>query len=316
VPYVVLTAGYLLLRYLLFHEVARENTLTSLRFQQFVSDSSRHLARLVFGGPGIRPWTARDTGIVSAAAVVLALIAARARHLTAPARWRPGIYFAVCWVALGVAPILVSGYYSPRHVYLASLGWAVALGIAFEIVWTARPARYLRSAAVVGALALLVGYSVQLREVVHGWHVRAIVSRQALIDVEREAVASPEGSLLIVGVPTASWGFAAPHAFRPPFTRSDLTRRVWIVSDSSLHCCAAAQWDGYTRAALDAWRSAPTRRPAVAMSWDSKTARLSRVSDVDDPQLDTLIALLAKTDSRETLDSAIRGLLKNFVAVR
>jgi hypothetical protein len=29
-----------------------------------------------------------------------------------------------------------------------------------------------------------------------------------------------------------------------------------------------------------------------------------------------LISLIVETDSRETLDSAIRGLLKNFVAVR
>ena len=66
-------------------------------------------------------------------------------------RWRPVIYFGMVWMALGIAPILVSGYYSPRHMYLASLGWSVALGIALDILWTpgfSRPIarRALRSA--------------------------------------------------------------------------------------------------------------------------------------------------------------------------
>jgi hypothetical protein len=43
---------------------------------------------------------------------------------------------------------------------------------------------------------------------------------------------------------------------------------------------------------------------------------MSRVSDRDDPQLRTLASLLLDTDSRETLDSAIRGLLENYVGLR
>ncbi len=61
VPYVLLTAGFLLLRYVLFHEVAREGVLNAQRIREFLSDSSRHLVRLVFGGPGLRHWTLRDT---------------------------------------------------------------------------------------------------------------------------------------------------------------------------------------------------------------------------------------------------------------
>jgi hypothetical protein len=43
---------------------------------------------------------------------------------------------------------------------------------------------------------------------------------------------------------------------------------------------------------------------------------MSRVSDRDDPQLRTVASLLLETDSRETLDSAIRGLMNDYVALR
>jgi hypothetical protein len=43
---------------------------------------------------------------------------------------------------------------------------------------------------------------------------------------------------------------------------------------------------------------------------------MSRVSDRDDPQLRTLASLLMETESRESLDSVIRGLLNDYVALR
>jgi hypothetical protein len=316
VPYILLTAGFLALRYALFHEVAREDLLTAQRVQEFVSDSSRHLVRLVFGGPGIRHWAARDTGIVAFAAAAVALIAARRADERARRLWRPALYFGVIWIALGMAPILVSGYYSPRHVYLASLGWAVTIGIGLDMLWHSRPVRYIRPAATVAAVAIVIAYGMQLRQVVRDWNMRAAVSRKAVVDLEREVLQAPDGTLVIVGVPTASWAFAVPHALRPPFTSTDLTRRVLVVSDSSLHCCAAAQWNDYTRQALRTWQARADHPPVVAMYWNRRTMRLSRVSGEDDPQLRTLVSLLMETDSRETLDSAIRGLLGNFVAVR
>ena len=316
VPYVLLTAGFLLLRYVLFHEVAREGVLSAQRFREFISDSSRHLARLVFGGAGLRHWAGRDTILVSLGSIAVAFIAARASGDDVRRLWRPATYFGVIWIAFGMAPILVSGYYSPRHMYLASLGWAVTLGIALDVLWRARPVRYARVAAALGAAALLIAYAAQLRDVVRDWNSRAAISHGALADLEQEAMNDPDGTLILVGVPTASWAFAVPLALRPPFTRTDLTRRVLVVSDSSLHCCPVSHWNEYTRQALQAWHGRADRAPVVAMYWDGRTGRLSRVSDTDDPQLRTLISLIVETDSRETLDSAIRGLLKNFVAVR
>src|SRR5262249_25076255 len=100
------------------------------------------------------------------------------------------------------------------------------------------------------------------------------------------------------------------------FTERDLTKHILVISDSSLHCCDAHQWNAYTRETLDAWQRHPGHPPVIAMYWDAHTAHFSRVSDRDDPQLRTLVSLLMQTDSIETLDSAIRGLLANFVGVR
>jgi hypothetical protein len=132
-PYAVLTVGFLALRYVLFHEVARESLLSAQRFREFLSDSSRHLVRLIVGGAGIRQWKWPDTAWIAAVALVIAI---------RPRLWRAAIYFGLVWIALGMAPILMSGYYSPRHMYLASLGWAVTLGVAMEVVWEVDRVRY------------------------------------------------------------------------------------------------------------------------------------------------------------------------------
>ena len=319
VPYVVLTVGFLALRYVLFHEVARESILSAQRVQEFLSDSSRHLVRLVFGGPGVRQWTWRDTGWIVGIAFLIAYAVPRVFdkiRFSTGSTWRAVVYFGLIWLALGMAPILVSGYYSPRHMYLASLGWAVVLGAALEMLWYGPPAITRRFLAVVFAGALLFGYGSQLHGVVREWNQYAAISRAAVVQIEQEAASNPDGTLVITGVPRLSWAFAVPHAVRPPFTTTDLTKRIFVISDSFDHCCNALLWNEYTRSALRAWHDRPDHPPVVAVYWNPRTGRMSRVSDRDDPQLRTLASLLMETESRESLDSVIRGLLNDYVALR
>jgi len=316
VPYVVLTVGFLALRYVVFHEVARESLLSAQRLHDFLSDSSRHLVRLVFGGPGIRHWLLRDTIVVAVGAAMVAIVGWRLSRSAARDLWPAAIYFGVIWIALGILPILMSGYYSPRHVYLASLGWAVTVGIGVEIIWRAQPARVLRpiGIAVVGALAVV--YGIQLHGVVRDWGVYAAISRAAVEQIEREADTDPAGTLLIAGVPRSSWAFAVPHSVRAPFISNAVTKRLLVITDSFDHCCDAPQWDRYTRNALQRWNEEARRPAVVALYWDARTARMSRVSDRDDPQLRTLASLLIETRDRASLDSQIHGLLSNYVALR
>jgi hypothetical protein len=230
--------------------------------------------------------------------------------------WRTAIYFGVIWIVLGLMPILVSGYYSPRHVYLASLGWAMTIGIGLEIIWRAQPARILRPIGVAVGAAVVVVYAMQLRGVVRDWSGYAEISRAAVEQIEREAETDPQGTLLIAGVPRSSWAFAIPHSVGTPFIRNDVTKRLLIITDSFDHCCDAPQWDRYTREALHRWNSEASRPAVVALYWDARTRRMSRVSDRDDPQLRTLASLLLETRDRESLDSQIQGLLRNYVALR
>jgi hypothetical protein len=315
-PYVVLTVGFLALRYFVFHEVARESLLSSQRVYEFLSDSSRHLARLVFGGPGIRHWLLRDTMVVAFGAATVATIGWRLSRSAARDLWRPALYFGVIWIALGILPILMSGYYSPRHVYLASLGWAVTVGIGLEIIWRAQPARVLRPIGVVVVGGLAVAYAVQLHGVIRDWSGYAAISRAAVEQIEREAETDPEGTLVIAGVPRSSWAFAVPHSVRGPFISNEVTKRLLIITDSFDHCCDAPQWDRYTRDALRRWHDEARQPAVVALYWDARTQRMSRVSDRDDPQLRTLAALLIETRDRASLDSQIQGLLRDYVALR
>ena len=316
VPYIVLTIGFLALRYVVFHEVARESLLSAQRVHDFLSDSSRHLARLVFGGPGIRHWLLRDTMILAFGASMVAVIGWRLSRSAATDLWRAAIYFGVIWIVLGIMPILLSGYYSPRHVYLASLGWAVTVGIGLEIIWRAQPRRVLRPIGVAAVGALAAAYALQLRGIIRDWSSYAAVSRAAIEQIQREAETDPEGTLLIAGVPRSSWAFAVPHSVRAPFIPDEATKRLLIITDSFDHCCDAPQWDRYTRDALHRW-NVEARRPAVvALYWDARTRRMSRVSDRDDPQLRTLASLLVETRDRASLDSQIQGLLRNYVALR
>jgi hypothetical protein len=155
---------------------------------------------------------------------------------------------------------------------------------------------------------------VQLRGVVRDWNRRATISHAAVEQIEREAASAPPETLIIAGVPGASWNFALPHALRPPFTPTDLTTHVLVISDSSDHCCDAVHWTAYTQNALRAWQAA--HAPVIALHWDARTGTMSRVSDDGDPQLRTLASLLLQANSRQTLDAEIRGLLSDYVALR
>ena len=314
-PFVLLTGGYLLLRYAVFGQVARESMLGAARVDLFVQDVSTHLRRMVFGEPGLAMSAARAGVALGIGAAALALIAVLSRNGT-PRLLRAAAYFSIIWVVLGIAPTVVAGYASPRHMYLASVGWAISLGIAFEVLWQARPARVMKSVAMAAAAVVLVGYIVRLADDIRLWETRSMVSRRALADIEREALDAPQGTLIIAGAPRRSWDFALPHALRPPFTREDLTRRVTVVSDSSIHCCPAILWEAYTRGALHEWLGRPDRPPVIALYWNPDTGQLSRVSDTDDAYLRTLMKVLVETKTRAALDEAIHDTLWALAAPR
>lgn len=314
VPFVALTAGYLLLRYVIFGQVAREQLLTLDRVQYVLADLSTHVRRMVFGEPGLAMSAVRAATIVGLTAAAVAAIGAALARESASRLMRPAVYFGIVWLVLCVAPTTVAGYASPRHMYLASSSWAILLGIAFAVIWSARPERVMRPAAVAAVAAVLVSYAVLLIDDVRAWERRSWISLRALEDIEREALRAPPGTLIIAGAPRRSWEFALPHALRPPFTRQDLTQRVTVISDTASHCCPADRWEAYTRGALRAWLERHDRTPIVALYWNPQTGDLSRLDEEREPFLRPLMRVLLDSDNRAALDEGIRDTLRELVA--
>jgi hypothetical protein len=306
-PFAVMTAGYLWLRWLLFGQVAREGALNARALEDFRIVLLRHLKHVVAGdmnASAIVVWLAL-------AAVVALWVTTRGGGRRAPATTHYGrrlLYFGPVWWAIGVLPIAVAGYHSPRHVYLAAVGWAVVLGIVVEAAWELRSSRkWQRAVGAVAALVLLF-YAVPLYQSVSEWRAMAAVSHKVVGDVSTAALSAPPGSLLVIGAPARSWEWALPFAARPPFQRTDLHDHVFIVSPRALSCCSPT-WFEETRQAIKAWSAGGGRDSAVALRWDPDNGALSRATTTDSAQLPVLVRSLLDMSTPEELDRNLRRML-------
>ena len=127
--------------------------------------------------------------------------------------------------------------------YLASAGWALTLGVAYQVLAEAKPRPVNALGRGLLAAAILAGYGFQLLDEVRLWGVRSAVSRKVVSDIAREAAAAPRGTLIVVDPPQRSSNFAMPYAVQPPFTSDDVAAKVSIISHSSIHCCASYFWE-------------------------------------------------------------------------
>jgi hypothetical protein len=316
VAFALMTAGFLALRYALFGEVARESTLSAERVRLFLTDLSTHLRRMVFGEPGLKVPEAVFAARVAVAGALVYAVRRVFGDRVVTGRWRTAAYFSAVWIGLAVAPTIVAGYASPRHMYLASAGYSILLGVGLDVFWRARPQPAVRRVGIGIACAVLLAYAVLLARDIRLWGIRASVSRAAVADIEREALSAPRGSLILAGAPRRSWDFALPHAIRPPFAAEDLTKRVSVISHSSIHCCPAVLWEPYTRQAIRAWLDDPSRPPVVALHWDAESGRLARLSERDDPFLRSLVGMLLDTKDVASLDRLILDILDDYVVGR
>jgi hypothetical protein len=251
---------------------------------------------------------------------VLAVIGAfvRADPARRTAALRSVLYFGPVWIALGLAPTVAAGYESPRHAYLAAVGWAILIGLAFDLLRTSRSdaqswSRVRTYAAAAATLAIVTLYGVRLHREVSDWRLRSAVSEIATRELERQVMSAPAGALFIVGVPAASWEWAAPFVARPPYATTDLMAHASIVMPRLLHCCRGRYWDAETREALRSW--AKDRTPIVAL-YVLPTGEVRRLTDGEDPQLRTLVTFLPDIPSPDNLDGALVDILRKLVAGR
>jgi hypothetical protein len=308
VPFVLMTLGYLALRFVLFGQVVRESTLNAEGIGFFGRLLQHHLAHVVAGRvtAGATAWA----GVIVVTLCALLLL----RGLPAQEQRRSAallLFFGPVWWMIGIAPTAVAGYESPRHVYLAAAGWAMVLGILLDLALVRLRQLVWRRVVAAAAVALCAFYVVGLLRVVGEWNRMAAVSHQAVQDVRAEALASPPGTLIIVGAPTRSWEWSVPFSVRPPFTRVDLTSRAFIVTPWLLHCCRG-QWFEDTRRILRDWDGRHARAPIVVLRWNQDTGALSRVTDREYPALRTLTEVLLELKSREALDSNILRIVEQL----
>jgi hypothetical protein len=301
VPFALMTAAYLYLRYLLFGEVAREGTLNARGLHDFQIIVARHIRHIVIGNMnGSEAWV----WLALVALIVVFIVAARVSRT-----WRALTYFGPVWWFIGIAPILVAGYSSPRHVYLAACGWAIVLAIVFDMIKTMGGSGAMARRAAIAYVALIgVVYAVGLQREIHEYNLSADVSHKVVLDVRDTALASREGTLVIVGAPPRSWEWAMPFAAQPPFVRTDLTERVPIIYPRALACCTAA-WFDRTREALKAWSASGSRDLVVALRWDRDTGALARATERDNPQLPALIRSLLEMQKPDELDRTLIRIL-------
>jgi hypothetical protein len=299
-PYVALTLGYLALRLALFGEVVRESQLNARGLGLFFTLADRHLTRVVLGDPdGSRVLMWLLIALVVAACVFVAR-SDRRRDFGAL------LFFGPVWWILGVAPVAVAGYESPRHVYLASMAWAMLIAFAFDGLDRSRRPRASAITRVVAG-AVVAAYAVLLVGVVRDWNTLALVSLRAAQQLARDARVAPPGTLIVVGVPGQSWEWVLPVAARPPFASGDLTKRVFIISPRELHCCRQ-QWFEDTRRTLEAWAAGPASGSVAVLRVDERAAA-GHLSSSEQPSLPEIARTLSDVRDPDLLDQAIRRLL-------
>ena len=306
-PFAALTLGYLALRRIVLGQSVRGGIESWHAVETFLGVVHRHLYRVTTGH------TPPATDSEVAAGVVILAATAFAIYLR-PAVLRLLLCFSVIWWIVGTAPLVVVGYESLRHIYLAAAAWAFLLAMVVDVLLsrTGRPTIRLALGAV--CILLATGYALLLNSALQEWDALARVSKTAVERVGQEAATSPPGTLFLVSVPTKSWEWGIPFVLQPPYQQQDLAARVRVVTPWRLHCCGPHRWREYALRHLREWHSAPTRPPVVALHVSPRTGAVSRATDSDNAELRELIPVLLETDTPEALDGALNDLLERVAA--
>lgn len=306
VPFVILTAGYLALRYALFGQVLRENQSLGDNLRLFGYLAGRHVERTVFGEVGAATPLAWLALLLVAVVLVWQARDSPPAQPARPALGRVAAYFGLVWWWLGVLPVAVAGYESPRHAYLAAAGWAILLACGLTVARRSSPTRLRRAVVATAACLVLAFYAWRLQRAVGHWSSRSAVAGKATSDLARESAAAPDHALLIVGVPVASWEWALPFAAQPPFAPTDATTRISIISPRALYCCRG-QWPDTVRDAVRNWRQHPG--PVVVLQWNDRSGRLTRISDADYAPLRSIVSSVGDLGEPHLVEQAIRDIL-------
>lgn len=134
-------------------------------------------------------------------------------------RWRAVVCYGAGWYAIATLPLAVATYFSPRHLYLATAGLCITVGL---LLATLAPRRWLAYALVVGAALFCVS---RLHDAVTPWRQAAKISERLALAVTQTVPDLQYGEVLLLDVAETHrgvwlWAWAAPFALQPPFQPS------------------------------------------------------------------------------------------------
>jgi hypothetical protein len=327
-PFGLLTVGYLGLRYLLFGNAVREQSVNSGLLLEFLERQTVFVKTLLLGSPligiGRIPPALGQVGAVATWLVLLLGLGLVVRQALAAQRgrgselWAQLAYFGPVWWLIQIAPLAVT-YDSPRHLYLAAVGPVVGLALLFGRAWCRfGAARIVAALAGVGLLLLATfGLERHLAE----WRGAARVSAQINLDLRRELPAAPAGGLVVLGLPVVgpsdrihTWllGWSLPFALEPPFLPAGMRERVEYVAAPDVFCCPRQQWLARTRRAVADWSARSESAPALVLRWDAYSGALTRETEQERPRLRGEVLALAEAPTPSEMCQRLDAILGNI----
>ena len=311
VPFAALTAGYLGLRQVLFGNYVREQLLSMGLVRAFLRRQPAYVDALlspaVVAGDGV---TARGLALLALAAAGSAALAWLAWRARASRSMGALVLFGPVWYVLTIGPLLVT-YFSPRHLYLASAGLAVAWAALFDLLTERRGPRW-RAACGAACAVLLGAYAVTLQRTNRHWNDAARASQAVAAEAHRVARSAPAGSLVVIDMPWRTryayvWAWAVPFAMQPPFAEEDLTRRVGVISHHWNYCCPQRAWLDDLRKQVGAWSARPGR--VFVVSPNLPEAGTRTVSDQQAPGLDAAVRTIVGAATPDEAEARLQDAL-------
>jgi hypothetical protein len=270
VPFFLLAASYLALRYALFGEAVRESLLTTDTIVQFIRRQATYGRMLMPTSDGASANLQIFAEILTLGILATCVWWAFAQRQTGGGAIRRLLFFGVVWYAITIAPMVVT-YVSARHLYIPAAGLSIALA---ALVLSHYPAESPSKRRVRIAMAgtLLVLYAIPSIARISVWVANGRDSYRFASSIPRLLQTVPRGSVVLVEVRDRLrdnwfWSWATPFALEPPFTSEDLNEAFKIVERPEVYCCPADRWWNARRHAVAALLDAPSAQQAFYISF-------------------------------------------------
>jgi hypothetical protein len=185
-----------------------------------------------WAGEWMTPYLGALGLLVIVGSVALAVWAASpAARQSKPLRW--AFFFSLVWPAVTLAPLVIT-YFSRRHLYTASAGFAIGVAALLTHVWPQR------RAFGVAAVSVTVVAAAQLWMGMPRWQWAQARSREISETVAELALRAEAGDVLLLDIPATYhgrwvWAWSSPFALRPPFQLQDLTRRLVVIEPPDVY---------------------------------------------------------------------------------